>query len=69
MIQPLTADDDFCPPPPGWYEYRVRAGDTIQSLAERTNSTVQELSAANCLNNPRALTGGMLFWVPQRIVR
>lgn len=57
----------FCPPPRAWYEYIVRPGDTIRSLAEKTNSTVTQLAAANCLQNPRLIYVGQLFYVPRRI--
>lgn len=65
--QPHDDGGQFCPPPRAWYEYVIRPGDTIQSLAERTSSTVARLSAANCLQNPRLLTTGQLFYVPRRI--
>jgi hypothetical protein len=60
-------DEDFCPPPNGWFEYIIRPGDTIQSLARQTNSNVGELATANCLNNPRTITVGTRFYVPQRL--
>ncbi|MDX2162693.1 MAG: LysM domain-containing protein [bacterium] len=60
-------DDTFCPPPPGWFTYIVRPGDTLHDLAEASNSSVSELAAANCLNNPRALAAGTRLYLPQRI--
>ena len=60
-------DELFCPPPPGWFTYAVRPGDTLRSVAERANSSIGELATANCLNNPRAIGVGMVLYVPQRI--
>lgn len=65
--QIVLDDDEFCPPPPGWFEYVVRAGDTLNSIAERSSSTRAELTAANCLNNPREVASGTVLYVPQRI--
>jgi LysM repeat protein len=45
----------------------VQPGDTIRSLAERSSSTVAQLAAANCLQNPRLIYAGQLFYVPRRI--
>lgn len=57
----------FCPPPRAWYEYVIRPGDTIRSLAEQTSSSIGELAAANCLQNPRMLSVGQVFYLPRRI--
>ncbi|HLU11578.1 MAG TPA: LysM domain-containing protein [Oceanobacillus sp.] len=57
----------FCPQPRSWYEYVIRPGDTIRSLAERTSSTVSQLAAANCLQNPRMLYAGQVFYLPRRL--
>lgn len=63
----VTDEESFCPPPPGWFTYRVQAGDTLREIAERANSSISELSAANCLNNPRIIPAGTVLYVPQRI--
>ncbi len=60
-------EDDFCPAPTGWFEYIVRGGDTLTSIAVRANSTRSEIAAANCLNNPRQIGVGTRLYVPQRI--
>lgn len=57
---------DFCPPPPNWYVYLAEAGDTLQSLAERSSSSVSELATANCLQNPRVLTAGQVIYLPKQ---
>ncbi len=66
-IEVIADESAFCPPPPGWFTYRVQPGDTLRSIAERANSSIGELSAANCLNNPRIISTGTLLYVPQRI--
>ncbi|MBK8020294.1 MAG: LysM peptidoglycan-binding domain-containing protein [Chloroflexi bacterium] len=61
-------DDAFCPSPRGWFVYITKPGDTLQSIAGRTASTVHELATANCLQNPRALASGLTLYVPARPV-
>lgn len=51
--------------PEGWLLYTVRPGDTLDSLAEATQSTVADLTTANCLNTGQ-LSGGMQILVPQQ---
>jgi hypothetical protein len=63
----IAVEDEFCPPPNGWFAYVVQPGDTLAALAERTSSTLAELAAANCVNNPRQITVGTTVYVPQRI--
>lgn len=38
-----------CQPPPEWVPYVVQLGDTLNSLALRTNSSVYDLQQVNCL--------------------
>ncbi len=64
---PIVSDDEaFCPPPANWYVYVTQPGDTLQSLAERTSSTVMRLETANCLVNPRGLVAGKAFYLPRK---
>lgn len=65
--QPEDDGGEFCPPPRAWYVYIVQPGDTIRELAERTNSTVSLLAAANCLQNPRMIMAGERFYVPREL--
>jgi LysM repeat protein len=48
-----------------WLTYIVQAGDTLGSLAQRTNSTIAALATANCLANPDALYVGQAVRVPR----
>jgi hypothetical protein len=45
--------------------YRVVQGDTLGTIAQRTNSTIQALSIANCLSNPNQISVGLAIYVPQ----
>lgn len=61
-----TDEASFCPPPPNWFIYVTEAGDTLRDLAERTGSSVGELALANCLQNPRAISAGLVLYVPRQ---
>lgn len=50
-----------CGPPAGWVAYTVRVGDTLYSLAKRTNTTVPQIQRANCLNSTVILSGQPLY--------
>jgi LysM repeat protein len=45
--------------------YTVVAGDTLGSIATRTNSTVGQLAAGNCLTNPNNIAVGQQIRVPR----
>ena len=61
---PLGTEASACTPPADWYEYTIARGDTITSIAQVTNSTADELIAANCLDNPNRIRVGDLIRVP-----
>jgi murein DD-endopeptidase MepM/ murein hydrolase activator NlpD len=48
-----------------WLVYRVVQGDTLGTIAQRTNSTAQALVNANCLSNPNQISVGQSIYVPQ----
>jgi putative lipoprotein len=48
-----------------WPVYVVQRGDTLFSIAQRTGSTVGELTFANCLSNPNNITVGQRLHVPR----
>ena len=50
-----------CTPPKGWFEYDVRAGDTLSRLAIHTGTDPSRLIAANCLSGPTILEGQRLL--------
>lgn len=49
-----------------WPTYTVVSGDTLSRIASRTNSSVSELAAANCMNDPSLLTVGQQLYVPRQ---
>jgi LysM repeat protein len=44
--------------------YTVQAGDTLSGLAERFNTTVESLTAANGIADPNALQPGQTLIIP-----
>lgn len=55
-----------CTPRTDWPEYTVQSGDTLYSIALRSDSTVDTLQAANCLADPNAIFEGQSLRVPQQ---
>lgn len=51
--------------PAGWISYTVQRGDTLSSIAARSGSSVQELTAINCIVNPRIIRAGTVLFVPR----
>lgn len=52
-----------CPPPAGWIVITTTSNDTIYSLAQRYNTSPENLSARNCLASIN-LPAGYLLYVP-----
>ncbi|NOY97643.1 MAG: LysM peptidoglycan-binding domain-containing protein [Chloroflexi bacterium] len=52
-----------CPPPSGWIQYTIRAGDTLDALAQRYTITPESLLQANCLLTT-ALMPDTVIYVP-----
>ena len=50
--------------PAGWTRYTIQSGDTLSSLATRTNTTVQRIMTVNCLENANVLTVGRAIFLP-----
>ncbi len=70
--QPLTTQEAInpnCPAtPPGWIPYTVVPGDSMGLLAEQTDSTIEELVAGNCLDNPDQIYVGQQIFLPHQPV-
>lgn len=54
-----------CPQPAGWVTYTVEAGDSMGLLAQQTDSTINELTQANCLDNADSIYVGQVLYVPR----
>jgi LysM repeat protein len=50
--------------PNGWVAYTVQAGDTLAAIAASYNLTVDQLAAANCLQDPDLIYEGQVLAVP-----
>lgn len=53
-----------CIVPNGWVAYTVQAGDTLAAIAASYNLTVDQLAAANCLQDPDLIYEGQVLAVP-----
>lgn len=51
--------------PAGWIRYRILAGDTLSGLAARTNASLEELLAINCLTDARLIIVGQEIFLPR----
>lgn len=69
QIERDSSDDDAetcaSDTPDGWRNYRVRAGDTLSSIAARTGISVEELARVNCIDDVRVVIAGTLLFVPR----
>lgn len=53
-----------CPPPQGWVAHIVQTEDTLNTLANQTGTTPNEIIAANCLYSNQPLIPGSILYVP-----
>ncbi|MFB0535824.1 MAG: LysM peptidoglycan-binding domain-containing protein [Anaerolineae bacterium] len=53
-----------CKPPVDWRIYVVQKGDTLYSLAQRYNTTIDAIVQANCLTNYAIYVGQNLYLPP-----
>jgi LysM repeat protein len=56
-----TAAPTICGAPSNWVVYVVQSGDTLFKIAQRVNSTVNQLIYANCLSSDKIRTGQELL--------
>lgn len=47
-----------------WDVYTVQRGDNLANIATRTGSTIDELTQANCIDNPNRIRVGQELYVP-----
>jgi len=50
-----------------WDVYTVQRGDNLANIANRTGSTIDELTQANCLENPNRIRVGLELFVPNAL--
>lgn len=62
--QTATTAPSACTPRVDWPVYTIASGDTLYSLAIRTDTTVAALQAANCLDDPHKIFEGQELRVP-----
>ncbi len=69
LLIPLVAQEDRAPRvPPGVEAYRVRPGDTLQSVASRYGVSVLDLVSANpSLESLDRLVAGSVLYVPKKV--
>lgn len=60
----IPATEATCTPRSEWPTYTIQAGDNLTAIAARTNSTIDELVAANCLENANNIRRGQDLFVP-----
>lgn len=53
-----------CPPPPGWVPYTVRIGDNLKDLAAARQTTVDQVTGANCLEVTGLRPNSVLYLPP-----
>jgi LysM repeat protein len=64
LASSASSSPTICAPPPaGWIQITLTAGDTVYSIAQRYRTTTELLSAANCLSTLE-LPAGYLLLVP-----
>ena len=56
-----------CTPRTDWPTYTVQSGDTLYSIAQRSDSTQAIVQAANCLADPNKIFEGQTLRVPQEL--
>ncbi len=66
---PPTEPPIQCGPYPGWVFYTVRVGDTLYSIGQAYNVSVQQLQFANCLGSSTLIRVGQRLYVPNIATR
>ena len=62
-----TTAPPSCTPRTDWPQYTVQAGDTLYSIAARSDSTADVLQAANCLSDPNKIFEGQELRLPKQL--
>lgn len=62
-----TATPSSCTPDADGSSYTVQAGDTLASIARKVNGDINQIVAANCLEDPNLLHVGQILYLPQSL--
>lgn len=62
---PVEGANPNCPIPAGWITYTVEPGDSMGLLAQQTESSIAELTQANCLDNADQIFVGQVLYLPR----
>ncbi len=61
--KPVTFSEDY---PHQGVVYTIQKGDTLSTIAQKLNSTIDYIKNANRLDNPNLLKAGQVIFVPQK---
>lgn len=62
---PSNVSENGCQIPGGWQAYTLAQGDTLFGLSIELETTIDEIAAGNCLDDPNNLTAGEVIYLPQ----
>lgn len=68
-VSAATRTPSSCRLPRGWTTYRVQPGDTLFAISLATDSTVDELRYANCIDDVDNITSEDVIFVPRAPLR
>jgi LysM repeat protein len=61
---PAVVNPNCATTPPNWVPYTIEAGDSLGLLAQQTNSSINDLVAGNCLENPDQIEIDQVIYLP-----
>lgn len=56
-------------PPARWVRYLIQPGDTLSELAVASGRSMDEIAAANCLEDVRSIIAGQIIFLPRPVVQ
>ncbi len=64
IIPTLPAAPTTCPPPANWKAYTLSGGDTLSTLSETYQISIQDIKKFNCLISDNLLPGTVIYLPP-----
>lgn len=61
---PAVVNPNCAATPPNWVQYTIEPGDSLGLLAEQTNSSISEIVAGNCMENPDQIEIDQVIYLP-----